>query len=141
MQRAHIVQPVAQLHQQHADVLAHGEQELAQVLGRALVLRHLLDLGELGDAVHQPRDVGAEVLLDVLDRGQRVLDGIVEQRGGDGFLIELEVGHQPRHLDRMAEIGVAAGARLGAVLLHGIDIGAVEHRLVGVGIVFLDPFD
>ena len=44
VQRAHVVQPVAQLDQQHADVLAHRQQELAQVFRRALVLGHLLDL-------------------------------------------------------------------------------------------------
>ena len=29
-------------------------------------------------------DLGAEQLLDALDRGQRVLDDVVEQAGGDG---------------------------------------------------------
>ena len=112
MQRAHVVQPVGQLDQQHAQVLAHGEQELAQVLRRALVLGHLLDLGELGDAVDQPRDLGPEMLLDILDRRERVLDRVVQQRGDDGFLVELQVGHQPGDFDRMAEIGIAAGALL-----------------------------
>ncbi len=107
VERAHVVQPVGQLDQQHAHVLAHGEQELAQVFRRALVLGHLLDLGELGDAVDQPGDLGAEMLLDLLDRGERILDRIVEQRGDDGLLIELQVGHQPGDFDRMAEIGIA----------------------------------
>ncbi len=140
MQRAHIVQPVAQLDQQNADILAHRQQELAQILRRALVLGHLLDARELGHPVDQPRDLGPEIGLNILDRGERVLDRVVEQRGGDGFLIELEIGHQPGDLDRVAEIGIARGADLGTVLLDGVDIGAVEHRLVGVGVVFLDPF-
>ena len=100
-----------------------------------------LDLGELGHPVDQPGDLGPEQLLDVLDRRQRIFDGIVEQRGDDGFLVELQLGHQPGDLDRVAEIGIARGALLGAVLLHRIDIGAVEQRLVGVGIVGFHPFD
>ena len=140
VERAHVVQPVAQLHQQHADILAHGEQELAQILRRALVLGHLLDLRKLGDPIDQPRDIGAEIRLDIVDRRQRVLHRIVEQGGHDRFLVELQVGHQPGDFDRVAEIGIAARAGLRAVLLHGIDIGAVEQRLVGVGVVFLDPF-
>ena len=32
MQRAHVVQPVDQLHQQHTDVVGHGEHELAEIL-------------------------------------------------------------------------------------------------------------
>ena len=42
------------------------EQELAQILGGALVLALRLDLGELGDAVDQPRDVLAEQFLDLV---------------------------------------------------------------------------
>ncbi len=141
MERAHVVQPVAELDQQHADVLAHRQQELAQIFRGALVLGHLLDLGKLGHPVDQPRHLGSEMLLDVLDRRQRILDRVVEQRGGDGLLIELEIGHQPGDFDRMAEIGIAAGADLRAMFLHGVDIGAVEQRLIGIGVVFLDPFD
>ncbi len=65
MQRAHVVQPVGQLDQQHADVLAHRQQELAQVLGRALALAHRLDLGELGHPVDQPGDFGAEQFFSI----------------------------------------------------------------------------
>jgi hypothetical protein len=41
----------------------------------------------------------------------------------------------------MAEIGVAAGALLAAMRVHRKDIGAVEPRLIGVGIVAQDPID
>ena len=141
VERAHVVQPVAQLDEQHADILAHRQQELAQVFRRALVLGQRLDLRKLGHAVDQPGDLGPEIGLDIVDRGERILDRIVQQRGGDGLLVELEVGHQPGNLDRVAEIGIAARALLRAVLLHGIDIGVVEHRLVGVRVVGLDPLD
>jgi hypothetical protein len=95
MERAHVVQPVRQLDQQHAQVLAHRQQELAQVFRRALAFRHRLDLGKLGHPIDQPRHIGAEQALDLVDRGQRVLHRIVEQRGDDGFLVELQLGHQP----------------------------------------------
>ena len=138
MQRAHIVQPVSQLDQQHADIFGHGEQELAQVFRRTFILGHCLDLGKFGDAIDQPRDFGAEMRLDILDRGKGVFHRIMQQRGDDGRLIELEVSHQARHFDRVAEIGIAARAFLGAVFLHGIDIGAVQHRLIGVRVVIED---
>ena len=112
MERAHVVQPVGELHQQHADVVRHGEQELAQILRRALVLALRLDLGELGDAVDQPRDIVAEMLLDLLRRRQRVLDRVVEDGGDDRLVVEMEVGEDAGDLDRMAEIGIARGAVL-----------------------------
>ncbi len=75
------MQPVGELDQQHADVVAEREQELAQILGGALVLGLRLDLAELGDPVDQPGDVLAEQLLDLLRRRERVLDRVVEDRG------------------------------------------------------------
>ena len=141
MERAHVVQPVGELDQQDADVVRHGEQELAQILGGALVFALRLDLGELGDAVDQPGDVLAEQFLDLLGRRQRVLDRVVEDRGDDRLVVEMEVGEDAGDLDRMAVIGIARGAGLGAVRLHREDIGAVDQRLVGVGIVGPDLLD
>ena len=112
MERAHIVQPVGELDQQDADVVRHGEQELAQILRGALALALRLDLGELGDAVDQAGDVLAEQFLDLGRRRQRVLDRVVEDRGDDRLVVEMEVGEDAGHLDRMAVIGVARGAGL-----------------------------
>ena len=135
------MQPVGELDQQDADVVRHGEQELAQILGGALALALRLDLGELGDAVDQPGDVLAEQLLDLGRGRQRVLDRVVEDGGDDRLVVEMEVGEDAGHLDRVAVIGVARGAGLRAVRLHREDVGAVEQRLVGVGIVAPDLLD
>jgi hypothetical protein len=80
VERAHVVQPVGQLDQQHADVVRHREQEFAEILGGALALGLRLDLGELGDAVDHARDILAEQALDVLGRGDGILDRVVENR-------------------------------------------------------------
>jgi hypothetical protein len=141
VERPHIVQPVGQLDQQDAQILAHRQEEFPQVLGRAFAFGQRLDLRQLGNAVHQPRDFGTEVVFDLVDRRQRVLDRVVQQRGDNRFQIELQLGHQAGHLDRMAEIGVATGAFLRPVFLDGIDIGAIEHRLVRIRIVGLHAFD
>ena len=117
------------------------EQELAQVLGGALILRLRLDLRQLGDAVDQPGDVWPEQFLDLLGGGDRVLDRVVEDGGDDRLVVELQVGEDAGDLDRMAEIGVARGADLGAVRLHREDVGAVDQPLVGIGIVGPDLLD
>ena len=92
------MQPVGELDQQHADVVAQREQELAQVLGGALIFRLRLDLRELGDPVDQPGDVLAEQFLDLFGGGERVLDRVVEDRGDDRLVVELEVGEDARRL-------------------------------------------
>ncbi len=141
MQRAHIVQAVCQFDEQNAQVLAHRQQELAQVFRCALALAHRFDFGELGHAIDQPRDIGAEQAFDIGNRGQCIFNRIVQQRGDDRVLIELELGHQARHFYGMREIGIAAGALLGAVLLDGKHIGAVQHRLIRIGIISEHAFD
>ena len=94
MQRSHIVQPVSQLDQQHANIVRHGEQEFAQIFCGLLSLGlggdfFLLDLAQLGHAIDQPRDIGAEQPFNLFGRGQRVFQRVVEQGGNDRVLIEL----------------------------------------------------
>ena len=66
LQRAHVVQPVGQLHDDHADVVDHRQQHLADALGLPLLARIEMQLAQLGDAVHAARHFVAELLLDLL---------------------------------------------------------------------------
>ena len=141
VQRAHVVQPVGQLDHQHAHVLGDGQDEAAQVLRLAGVLAVHLQAGELGDALHQLRHLFAEPIGDVRPRGDGVLDDVVQQRGDDGGGVEAVVGEDARHLDRVGEVGIAGGAQLAPVHAHGIDVGAVQQRLVGGRVIGLDPVD
>ena len=81
------------------------------------------------------KEVVAEQALDVLGGGDRVFDGVVQDRGDDRLVVEMEVGQDAGHFDRVAEIGVARGALLGAVRVDREDICPVEHRFVGLRIV------
>ena len=132
LERAHVVQPVGELDQQHAHVVGDGEQKLAQILGLLGLARDEIELLELGQAFDQMADVGAEHLVDLGAGGRRVLDRVVQQRRRDRRVVELQVGQDGRDFERMGEIRIARGALLLAVRLHGVDIGAVEQRLVGV---------
>jgi hypothetical protein len=84
---------------------------------------------------------GAEELIDLGAGGIGVLDGVVQQRHRDRGVVQLQVGQDGRDFERVGEIRVAGGALLAAVLLHGIDIGLVEQRFVGLRVVGLDPLD
>ena len=59
----------------------------------------------------------------------------MQKRGRDRRRIELQVGEYSRDLERMGEIGVAGGALLRAMRLHGEDIGLIENGLVRAGII------
>ena len=135
VERAHVVQPVGELDQQHAHVGRDREQQLAQVLGLLRLARDEVELLQLGQSVDQRADLRAERLVDLGAGRRRVLDGVVQQRRHDRRVVELEVGQDRGDFKRMGEIGIARGARLRAVRLHGVDVGAVEKVLVGVRIV------
>ena len=141
VERAHVVQPVGELDQQHAHVGGDRQQQLAQVFRLLGFLGDEVELFQLGQAVDQRADVGPEQAVDLGARGRGILDGVVQKRRSDGGVVELEVGEDRRHLDRVGEIRVARGALLLAMRLHGVDIGAVEQRFVGVRIVGAHPFD
>jgi hypothetical protein len=139
MQGAHVVKPIRQLHQKHPHVLGDGDQQLAQVLGLGRFLRHQIEFLDLGEAVDKLADLRSEQPVDLLARCLGVLDRVVQHGSDDGGVIELQFGEDGGDFERMREIRIARSALLVAMRLHGIDIGAVEHRLIRVGIVALHP--
>ena len=77
-ERAHIVEPVRQLHDDDPDIVHHRQQHLAEALGLPLFGREEVELAQLGDAVHAARHVFAEVLAHILDGNAGVLDHVVQ---------------------------------------------------------------
>ena len=78
LKRAHVVQPVRELDDQHANVLAHRQDQLAEILRLLGAVRLQFQPGELGDAVDQPGHLGAEALLHRSQRDRRVLDHVMQ---------------------------------------------------------------
>ena len=129
---AHVVQPVAELDDHHADVAAHSQQHLAQVLGLQLFDVGELDLGQLGDTIHQQGHFLAKGGLQVVQSGGGVLDHIVEQSGGDALGVHAQVQHQPGHGQRVADVGLAAAAADALVGIVGQVIRLLDHlHIVG----------
>ncbi len=141
MQRAHVMQAVGQLDQQHADVFGHRKDEFAEIF-RLLFLRALeFDFRKLGHAIDKTRDFLAEKFFNFFQRRAGVFDRIMQKRGADRRRIQLHFRQNARNFQRVGKIRIARGARLRPMRLHGIDIGAVDQILVHVGIVGLDNFN
>ena len=126
VQRAHVVQPVGELDKQDAHVVSHGHDQLSEILRLFAGAGLQFDLRELGDAVDQTRDFVAEQLLDVVDGGVGVLDNIVQKRRRHGGRVGAQRRQDRGDRKRMIEIGIAGRARLAAMGLHRINIGAVQ---------------
>ncbi len=141
LERPHVVQTVGELDEQHADVAGDGKQQLAEVLGLLGLLGDEVELLDLGQTVDQRADLGAEHRVDLGPRDVGVLDGVMEERGGDGRVVETHLGEDGGDFEGMREIRCARRALLIAVRLHGVDIGAVQHRLVGGGLIAQHTLD
>ena len=139
LERAHVVQPVRELDQQHADVGRDRNQQLAEVLGLLRLPGDEVELLDLGQTLDEVADLLAELLVDLGAGDVGVLDHVVQQRGGDGGVVELELGQDGGNFEGVGEEGIARGPLLVAVRLHGVDVGAIEQRLVGARVVLLDP--
>ncbi len=94
-QRAHIVQPVGQLDDDHADVVDHRQQHLAVVLRLAILGRVEVDLAQLGDAVDAARHFIAEVLLDIRRGDAGVFHDVVQQPGLDADRVHAHARKDP----------------------------------------------
>jgi hypothetical protein len=132
---AHVVQPVGQLDQDHPQILGHGDQQLTEVLGLLGLGGRKLQVGQLGDAVDQFGDLGAEQPRDLAIGRLGVLDGVVQKRRGDGGVIQPHLGQDGRHRHRMGEIRLARMARLAAMHLLGVGIGPAQQIGIAGGVV------
>ncbi len=88
-----------------------ASRQLAQVLGLLGLARHEVELGELGQPLDQRADLVAEHLVDLGARRRGVLDGVVQQRSGNGGVgSSLRSVRIAGDFDRMPEIRIARGA-------------------------------
>ena len=130
---AHIMQPVAQLDDHHADIAAHGQQHLAQVLGLQLLDVGELDLGQLGHAVHQQCHFLAKGGFQVVQRSGGILHYVMQQSGGNALGVHAQIQHQPGDCQRVADIGLAAAAAHAVVGVIGQLVGLLNHlHIVGL---------
>ena len=138
LQRAHVVEAVGELDQDHPDVVDHRQQHLAVGLRLALLAGRERDLRDLGDAFHDVQHVVAEVLAQPLGRRQRVLEHVVQQADRDADRVHPHLGQDQGDLERVDEVGLTRGAQLPLVLDRRKDVSLAEDLEIGVRVV---PFD
>ena len=118
------METVGDLDEDHADVLGHGHEHLAQVLHLLVFLAGVLHPGELGDALHDIRHGGAEGMGNVRVGEGGILNDVVQKGGADGILIQTQVHGDVRR-------GYAVGHVGGAVLAQLALMRALCHVIGG----------
>ena len=140
MQRAHIVKPVGQLHQQDSNVAGGCEDELLEVLGLSQFLGAVFKLVELRDPIDQFGHIRTKAHFDIADIDLGVLDHIVKEARDDGDLVELDVSQKARDFNRMRIIRIARIAHLFAMMRFGKIVSGTEKfglhpRVIGANLI------
>jgi hypothetical protein len=107
LERAHIVETVGELDHHDPNVVDHREQHLANIFGLARFGREEIETADFRGAFDEARDLWAEHLRNTVERNFRILDDIMKERGGERGCVELHVGENMGHFERMREIGFA----------------------------------
>ena len=108
LQSAHVVQAVANLDEYDTDVIAHREQQLLEVfcLRRRLVAEDTTR--NLGQSVHNLRNLLAEDIRDILNSIVGILDNIVQECGADARRPESHLLHcDACHRNRVHDVWFA----------------------------------
>ena len=114
-QRSHVVQTVGEFDHQDPDIAGHGDDHLADRLRGAGGA--VLDLVQLGDTVDQRGHLIAEVRGERLQRVVGVLDGVVEQRCGNGWRRHAQFGKDLGDGHGMSDVRLTATAPLVSVVV------------------------
>ena len=136
---AHIMEPVGHLDEDDPNVLAHGQEHLAQILHLLLSLGCGLNAGQLADPLHNISNGGGKGSGYILMGGVGILDGVMEQGGGNGLRVQVQLlRHDLRHRQGMGDEGGAVLAVLPPVVGLGIDEGRMNQVKIGPGIILAD---
>ena len=138
LERAHIVQAVGELDEDYANVGDHCEQHLADVLGLVILAVGKLDLVQLGDALDDVGHLLAEALLDLAGGDVGVFDGVVQEAGGDGGGIHLQLREHQGYLERMHDVGFAGSPLLPLVMLETELPSLADDFQVVAGAILVD---
>ena len=128
LEGAHVVEPVGELHDDHASVPRHREQQLPVALDLSLGVRPDLDPGDLGQRIYDSRDLVAEFLPDLLDRRSAVLHHVVKERRRDAHRVRVDLGQDRGDGDTVRDV-VLAGASLLSFVPDGAELKGQREKV------------
>ena len=109
------MQAVTELYEQDPGVLGHGHQHFAHGRGLRRGPRVERDPLELGDAVHDLGHGGPETGLYLFQGDLRVFDRVVQQGGGQGYVVHAQTGQHGGHRNGMGDEGLTRAPELPVV--------------------------
>ncbi len=103
------MQAVGELDQDHADIVDHGQQHLADAFRLALLARCKVEFAQLGDAVDAAGHLVAKLFAHLLDGGGRILNHIVQETGLEADHVHVHVRELAGNQQGMGHVRRSAG--------------------------------
>ena len=133
----HIVKPVCQLYQYNPDILGHGQKHFSEILCLYLhLVRRIVQLAQLGHAVHNQFHFFAELFLQFFRRHDGIFHHIVEQAGHNGLFVQFQVRQNNRHTEGMNDIGLSGFSFLVLMSLESYPVSLFDHGEIIRGMIF-----
>ena len=127
LQRPHIVQAVSQFNDHHTDILAHCQQKLTVRFGHLFFVGLVMNLRDLGVAIHDHGNRRAKKLANIIQSGSGIFNDIMHVARAYRFWIHVQIGQDAGNLNRMDDIGLARLAMLVSVRNRSKMVGALNH--------------
>ena len=140
VQRAHVVQPVGQLDEDDAHVARHRQQHFPEAFSLLFRLGGEIQAVQLGQAIDQFRDFGAESFGQLVLGDALVFHHVVQQGGRQRVDVELPARADFRDGDGMRDVGRSAGAELAQVRLVREAIGFAHALYIVLVEIAADDF-
>ena len=128
----------ASFDQNNPQVLGHGHEQFAEILGLLGLAAGELQVGQLGDAIDQLGDLFPEQLGHLAVIGLGVLDRVMQQGGDNRRIIQTLFGQDGGDGYGMGKIGLAGMAELPFMHLPAKIIGTGDALGICLGVVVAD---
>ncbi len=139
-QCSHIVQPVSQLDDDHADILGHSQEHLSEILCLNLLLCGIGNFGQLGHAVHKFSYLLPKFGPHLLNAHSGILNRIMKYTCSNGSCIHLKFSKNDANLQRMDDIWVTGNPFLTLVSIPGKLISLADQFQTGFRTIFSYEF-
>ncbi len=126
-QRAHVVQPVGQLDQDHPDIAGHGHGHLLEVFRLGFGFGFEVHLGQFADPVDQFGHGFAKLRAERFLGNTGVFDHVMQHRSHQALMVHVHIGKNICHRKRMGDIRLATAAALTVVGLFGVEIRSADQ--------------
>ncbi len=140
-QRAHIVQPVGEFDQDHANIIRHRNQHFAEIISLVFGPAFHLIMPELGHAVYESSDFRRKLARQLVNADVAVFYDIVQQPGCYGIAVQMLFRQNVRYVQAVLDVRLAGSALLPLVRPVGKLVRFAHHRYADVCIHRLDVND